>query len=766
MRTKNFLKHLIMGALLLTTVKVVGQATTPGNVAAGGTDFLGWDNTSPANDFPLMVRHNGNWPIDLYTNSTRRARLYHNTFAAFNGYTPPAGTFWWQTGYFALSTRPSFFANTNGAFSRLHLVDDVGVDFAATYAQQFGWRPWMRNGVTFTGNEDQGYIGQKYVYDPEEPFVTLPDHSDMVLQWSNDIAGDDGPDRLRFLFTRQPEDDEGGDPMASGSHSLEGLEGMRLTPIFDEGREEDVINVGIGDFFAGNLDEPGNIDEPTERLDVLDGRVRIRQLPTDPQAGTLQRYLVVDDVDLDDPEFGVIKWRNLPTGTGGADCDWGLSTGTRVVQGGFAAPNLTSSCPDRGWLYSIGTQFHYYKMQVFHDDVDRNVSGGLHVQYKADAVGSFGHGIYSEVSPSSGTTGPLEMSGVRGNVTGAISLGYGVFGIATGAGGETYDEYIHGVYGQMSPASGATNNGYGVKGIVKSGVGGTVTNAYGVHGSAVIGTNRFSVYGANPGSGPNDWAGYFPGRTHTTAGVWTTSDENLKTDIETVESATEMILSLHPKTYVFNVDQYPTMGLPEGRQFGFLAQELQDQFPEMVSETMHPAELDSLGNEIHPAVSFKAVNTHGLFPILIAAFQEQLQVSQVAAAEDASEMEELRTRLDQMEQLLAECCNRPAPDGLREVGINNVPELNDTEGDRKLRIQPNPFSESTTVFYMLERSGRAQLMANSADGKQLRVLQEANLESGSYQYEWNTGDLAAGIYYVTLLLDGQPVVKKAVKVNR
>ncbi|WP_343390404.1 hypothetical protein [Candidatus Amarobacter glycogenicus] len=40
------------------------------------------------------------------------------------------------------------------------------------------------------------------------------------------------------------------------------------------------------------------------------------------------------------------------------------------------------------------------------------------------------------------------------------------------------------------------------------------------------------------------------------------------------------------------------------------------------------------------------------------------------------------------------------------------------------------------------------------------------MESGSYQYEWNTADLAAGIYYVTLLLDGQPVVKKAVKVNR
>ncbi len=59
-----------------------------------------------------------------------------------------------------------------------------------------------------------------------------------------------------------------------------------------------------------------------------------------------------------------------------------------------------------------------------------------------------------------------------------------------------------------------------------------------------------------------------------------------------------------------------------------------------------------------------------------------------------------------------------------------------------------------------------QLLANSADGKELRVLDEAQRESGDYQYAWDTGGLAPGIYYVTLLLDGQPVVKKAVKVGR
>ena len=57
-------------------------------------------------------------------------------------------------------------------------------------------------------------------------------------------------------------------------------------------------------------------------------------------------------------------------------------------------------------------------------------------------------------------------------------------------------------------------------------------------------------------------------------------------------------------------------------------------------------------------------------------------------------------------------------------------------------------------------------LANSSDGRDLRVLQEASLEAGSYQFEWDTTALAPGMYYVTLLVDGQPVVKKAVKVDR
>ena len=71
MRTKNFMKHLVTGALALASGQVAGQASVLGN-SGGPAHYLGWDNT---NNFPLMVRHNANQPIQWYTDAVQRMRL-------------------------------------------------------------------------------------------------------------------------------------------------------------------------------------------------------------------------------------------------------------------------------------------------------------------------------------------------------------------------------------------------------------------------------------------------------------------------------------------------------------------------------------------------------------------------------------------------------------------------------------------------------------------------------------------------------------------
>jgi hypothetical protein len=57
-----------------------------------------------------------------------------------------------------------------GPFSLLHLAAED------ENAQQQSYRPWMKTGVTFTGNADHGYVGQKY---------DGLDRTDMVFHWSD-----------------------------------------------------------------------------------------------------------------------------------------------------------------------------------------------------------------------------------------------------------------------------------------------------------------------------------------------------------------------------------------------------------------------------------------------------------------------------------------------------------------------------------------------------------------------------------------------------
>ena len=185
MRTKNITKHLILGALILTTGNVVGQTSVLGNLASGPTDFLGWDG-SVTNNFPLEIRHDGAFPIQFWTSGSFRGLINERViYPSLNTFPniPADG--------FTLITPDMGFLNQppRGPFSRLHLAEG-GED---GNAEQWGYRPWQRNGVTFTGNTDQGYIGQKFREGGE-------DETDMVIQWS-DNPGVDKADRLRFIFT-------------------------------------------------------------------------------------------------------------------------------------------------------------------------------------------------------------------------------------------------------------------------------------------------------------------------------------------------------------------------------------------------------------------------------------------------------------------------------------------------------------------------------------------------------------------------------------
>ncbi len=756
MRTKRILQGLLFSGAAITAGQAVGQASVPGN-SGGPTDYLGWDNT---NNFPLIIRHNANQPIEWYTDNTRRMRLQQTA-------TYPIGSFANQLKYGSLLLSPKvdgFYNNgAKGPFSLLHLA-------AGDYnAQQASYRPWMNIGVTFTGNRDHGYLGQK---------AGELDYTDMVAHWS-DNPGETLKDRFRFIFT------SGYDSHAvTGAQSEEGLEFLRMWAAkYDDPR------IGMGDWYAANLADPVNVTEPSERLDIVNGRLRIRQLPTDPVASSLTKFLVVDNA-------GVVNWRNLPAAS--STCDWTLNpTALNNVSTAFGAAN--PNCPDEGDAVGIGMNLlgvlapaklniatnKFALAQSVEATMPTANLTGIKVRTVGGVTKEVGIGVYSEGSGAGLEKIGMEIHvdnaeanktrGIIALTKGASNIAYagffqandsadytrGLSGLSTnskflseGVEGRSYAHAPHNI-GVIGIAAEASINppiqGYrsGVWGFAESPSASDV--CYGVFGKAQGPDDTISQ------NGHSKWAGYFDGYTYVGGTVFSPSDAQLKQNIEEMSPDVVMakLAQLAPKEYDFNHGEFAFMGLPTEHQYGLLSQEVQEVLPALVTTIHQPAVIDTSGNVINPAVTFKAMNYQGFIPLLIAGFKGLQQQLTTVQQENAA-----------MQAQLAQCCaaNNPgmAPQGGAEHRM--VPQEKDLQ-EQRLLIIPNPVEDLTMLEYYVPAAGKVSLSVSTSDGKPMGTLREEQAEAGAYSYQWNTTKLAAGTYFCTYMLDGAVVVKRAVKVK-
>ncbi len=491
---------------------------------------------------------------------------------------------------------------------------------------------------------------------------------------------------------------------------------------------------------------------PEERLDLLNGKVRIRQLPSD-AVSTSDRFVTVNMTT------GVLESR--PITTLPDNCEWSF-TGTGA--GGLnvaTAVGSTPGCPGDANNVGIGinnpsaAKLHVIRNPVLGEEV------GIASNTYGDGATAYSHNraLAGIVQAASGVSGGEYHYGVKGVAEGASGNSpwggnYGLHGVASGNASCRWKVGVHGY-----SSGGNSTSAVGVFGWtqaeatpIRAGVWGRayVPDDYDPNTTSVYGV-RGEIYFADSANQPNVWAGHFNhkvmvnGALHTNLTV-VPSDSHLKSEVENLSGAMEHIMQLRPTTYRYRTEEFPQMHLPEGRRMGLIAQEVAEVYPELVVPSVVDALVDSTGEVLAPAVKYMGMNYTELIPLLIAGMQEQ------------------NTRIAELEERLAVCCSN------RDGYTRSMPvdPAGATEGgnDRRLMIQPNPFNEATTVSYTLERAGRMQLLVNSADGKQLNVLEEAQRAAGDYRYEWNTSALKAGMYYVTLLLDGQPVVKKAVKVAR
>jgi hypothetical protein len=98
------------------------------------------------------------------------------------------------------------------------------------------------------------------------------------------------------------------------------------------------------------------------------------------------------------------------------------------------------------------------------------------------------------------------------------------------------------------------------------------------------------------------------------------SDKDLKTNITDIQNPLKQITSLDPKMFEYNTSRYNHLSLPGGIHYGFIAEDFQQVFPEMVYKKpysyMH-------GKNSYRNATVKTINFEDLVPVLIASIKEQ-----------------------------------------------------------------------------------------------------------------------------------------------
>ncbi|MCE9538480.1 MAG: tail fiber domain-containing protein, partial [Bacteroidetes bacterium] len=291
-------------------------------------------------------------------------------------------------------------------------------------------------------------------------------------------------------------------------------------------------------------------------------------------------------------------------------------------------------------------------------------------------------------------------------------------------------------------------------------------------------------------------------------GSWI-SDQLFKTNIDSLHNASATIHQLKPRSYFFDTVNVYGINFSNKKQYGFIAQDVETILPELVITTTNPADLDTLGNIVHPAVTYKALNYNAFFGILTKGIQEQsneidslktkttnqdsvntalsnqidsltqgLLAGKTKANNQDSIITLLQNQLNQLASMINHCCNNNGNHGnhgnnLIPSGTNNYKSispttLTDVELSNKNAIVlnqnvPNPFAEQTTISYFLpDNISRAQILFFEQSGKIIKTIDLT--EKGKGQLNVFANDLSSGIYTYSLIVDGQTTeTKKMVK---
>jgi hypothetical protein len=280
------------------------------------------------------------------------------------------------------------------------------------------------------------------------------------------------------------------------------------------------------------------------------------------------------------------------------------------------------------------------------------IGWGVFGETRSNSISSAG--VYGLATSSTGNTKGVwgrslspDGTGVRGEATASSGANSGVFGVSLSASGRGVYGGAYatsgtnfGVYGEsLSPdgravyglARATTGWNFGVAGESRSpsGLGGWFGSA-GKKGARVVGQGHIfrEDWPANWNGGLETWDIVCAGIRYDA--LEARSDIRLKRDIQSLDASSELqrLLSLRPVSYYWRDER-----LPQTLQYGFIAQELQQVFPELVSE----------GEDAQKTL---AVNYQALIPLLVNA----LQVQQEQIRQQEARIQKLEAELQRLQR--------------------------------------------------------------------------------------------------------------------
>jgi hypothetical protein len=265
--------------------------------------------------------------------------------------------------------------------------------------------------------------------------------------------------------------------------------------------------------------------------------------------------------------------------------------------------------------------------------------------------------------------------------------------------------------------------------------------------------------GGGIGIGNNLWGTTWKlkvfGRAITTESFWETSDIRFKENIANLKDEPNLLKQLRGVSYnkkqstglnggnatdssisqsmsqtlADNSSQQKTdsvkMHIPvlPKREYGFIAQEVRDVFPDLVIE-------DEQG--------YLAVNYTGVIPLLVEAYKS------------------LQLKVEELENKLENCCQESK---LKSASILTGESEKLTTDNVLFQNVPNPFAVTTTIRFSLSKSiNTAVINIYNMNGTQLKSIQLHQRGDGSVTI--NGGEFSAGIYLFALIADGQVIDTK------